>query len=325
MLFLCIHIRIAMIILQILILIAGLALILFGAEILVNGASSIARKAGLSEFVIGLTIVGMGTSAPEFVVSMIGAIGGNADVAVGNVIGSNIFNSLLILGTTAVIMPMGMSRSIVKRDIPINLAVAIILLLLGMSGVIFGIGDNGLGRAEGAILLILFATYIWFSFKNDSQIEAFESGNHETAARKTWLSVVMVLGGLASEDNLIDALGNAVYDKGYSYEKVKDDFEVDHVRVYGDSESTMVKVAVFPGSGSSGIDAACMEGCDALITGDISHHDGTDALEKGISIIDAGHYGIEKLFIGFMYRFIGDKIKEIEAVEDKTGDKAWLI
>lgn len=186
-----------MIILQILILIAGLALILFGAEILVNGASSIARKAGLSEFVIGLTIVGMGTSAPEFVVSMIGAIGGNADVAVGNVIGSNIFNSLMILGTTAVIMPMGMSRSIVKRDIPINLAVAIILLLLGMSGVIFGIGDNGLGRAEGAILLILFATYIWFSFKNDSQIEAFESGNHETAARKTWLSVVMVLGGLA--------------------------------------------------------------------------------------------------------------------------------
>ena len=108
-------------------------------------------------------------------------------------------------------------------------------------------------------------------------------------------------------------------------EKVKDDFEVDHVRVYGDPESTMVKVAVFPGSGSSGIDAACMEGCDALITGDISHHDGTDALEKGISIIDAGHYGIEKLFIGFMYRFIGDKIKEIEAVEDKTGDKAWLI
>ncbi|MBR5955267.1 MAG: calcium/sodium antiporter [Bacteroidales bacterium] len=185
-----------MIILQILILIAGLALILFGAEILVNGASSIARKAGLSEFVIGLTIVGMGTSAPEFVVSMIGAIGGNADVAVGNVIGSNIFNSMLILGITAVIMPMGMSKGMLKRDIPINLAVAALLLILGMSRILFGIGDNGLGRLEGSILLAMFAIYIWMSFHYDSQIEPFcECKNDEKS--KTWLSIIMVIGGLA--------------------------------------------------------------------------------------------------------------------------------
>ncbi len=107
-------------------------------------------------------------------------------------------------------------------------------------------------------------------------------------------------------------------------DKVKADFDLDHVTVYGDPEETMVKVAVMPGSGSSVIDVACIEGCDVLITGDISHHDGIDALEKGISIIDAGHYGIEKLFTGFMCRFIGDKIKEVEAVEDKTGEKAWL-
>ena len=86
--------------LQILLLLAGLALIVFGADWLVDGASAIARKAGISEFVIGLTIVGFGTSCPELVVSLTGAIQGNADISVGNVIGSNIFNTLLILGVT---------------------------------------------------------------------------------------------------------------------------------------------------------------------------------------------------------------------------------
>ena len=91
--------------LQIFLFLFGLLLVVWGADALVDGASSIARKFGISEFVIGLTIVGMGTSAPEMVVSFIGAIGGNADIAVGNVIGSNIFNTLLILGLTAMILP----------------------------------------------------------------------------------------------------------------------------------------------------------------------------------------------------------------------------
>ena len=87
---------------QILLLIVGLALIVFGAEWLVDGASAVARRAGISEFVIGLTIVGFGTSCPELVVSLTGALEGNADISVGNVVGSNIFNTLLILGMTAV-------------------------------------------------------------------------------------------------------------------------------------------------------------------------------------------------------------------------------
>ena len=95
---------------QILLLLAGLALIVYGADFLVDGASSVARKVGISEFVIGLTIVGMGTSAPEMVVSFIGAIQGKADVAVGNIVGSNIFNTLLILGLSAMILPMSISR-----------------------------------------------------------------------------------------------------------------------------------------------------------------------------------------------------------------------
>ena len=99
-------------IVEILLLLLGLSLVVFGAEILVDGASSLARKAGISEFVIGLTIVGMGTSAPEMVVSFLGAIEGNADIAIGNVIGSNIFNTLLILGVTAMILPMAVTETV---------------------------------------------------------------------------------------------------------------------------------------------------------------------------------------------------------------------
>ena len=97
-------------IVQILLLLLGLALIIFGADWLVDGASSIARKAGLSEFIIGLTIVGMGTSAPEMVVSFTGAIKGSSDIALGNVMGSNIFNTLLILGITSLIMPIAITK-----------------------------------------------------------------------------------------------------------------------------------------------------------------------------------------------------------------------
>ena len=92
---------------QILILLAGLALVVLGADWLVDGSSAIARKAGLSEFVIGLTIVGIGTSMPELVVSLTGALKGSSDIAIGNVVGSNIFNVLLILGLSAVIRPIG--------------------------------------------------------------------------------------------------------------------------------------------------------------------------------------------------------------------------
>ena len=121
-----------MIWLQVLLLIGGLALIVFGADWLVDGASGIARRFGLSEFVIGLTIVGMGTSAPEMVVSFIGAFQGNADIAIGNVVGSNIMNTLLILGVTALILPMAITPSNWKRDIPMNILITVLLIALGL-------------------------------------------------------------------------------------------------------------------------------------------------------------------------------------------------
>ena len=120
------------ILVQTLILIGGLILILLGANYLVDGSSSIAKKFGLSEFVIGLTIVGIGTSSPEMVVSFMSAIQGKAEMAIGNVVGSNIFNTLIILGITALISPLTITRNNIRKDIPVNFFVTILLLLLGM-------------------------------------------------------------------------------------------------------------------------------------------------------------------------------------------------
>ena len=174
---------------------AGLALVVLGADWLVDGASSVARRAGLSEFVIGLTIVGMGTSAPEMVVSLVGALEGNGDIAVGNVVGSNIFNTLLILGLTAIILPMGITQSNRKRDIPMNLLVTSLFVLMGLEYSIFGIGTDGLNRIDGIILLILFIAYMWISFRNGKDRNKEQEGGK---TQKLWLSIIMILAGLAA-------------------------------------------------------------------------------------------------------------------------------
>ena len=179
---------------QILLLLAGLALIVYGADFLVDGASSVARKVGISEFVIGLTIVGMGTSAPEMVVSFIGAIQGKADVAVGNIVGSNIFNTLLILGLSAMILPMSISRSNIRRDIPINIGVVLLLILLGMKATIGYGAENGLTRLDGGILLAAFIIYIWSCFKFDKKEDSEGSSDKEIGTAK---AILLIIGGLA--------------------------------------------------------------------------------------------------------------------------------
>lgn len=181
---------------EILLLLAGLALVVFGADYLVDGASSVARRFGLSEFVIGLTIVGMGTSAPEMVVSFIGAAQGNADIAVGNVVGSNIFNTLLILGLTALILPMGTTPENRRRDIPVNLAVTAIFVLIGLKHTLFGLGSaDGLTRIDGGLLLVLFVLYLWQSFR---QRAGQQQEDNAAPPRKMWLSLLMIAGGLAA-------------------------------------------------------------------------------------------------------------------------------
>ena len=182
-------------ILQIAILIAGLLLILFGANYLVDGSSSIARRFGLSEFIIGLTIVGIGTSTPEMVVSFLSAFKGNADMAIGNIVGSNIFNTMLILGVTAMIVPLTITKTSLKKDIPLNIAVTALLILLGMNGSIFGLGENTLSRIDGLLLLAIFAWYMWTSFRSDSPDESEEE---EIRTYTPVASGFLILGGLAA-------------------------------------------------------------------------------------------------------------------------------
>ena len=181
--------------LQILILLAGLALILFGANWLVDGSSSIAKRFGISEFVIGLTIVGIGTSSPEMVVSFMSSLQGKADMAIGNIVGSNIFNTLMILGITTLVAPMAITKNNLKRDIPLNIVVTVLLIILGMNFTLFGKGQDQISRLDGAILLAVFAWYLWTSFKSD-QGDASEEGEG-IKEYKTGLSVIMIAAGLA--------------------------------------------------------------------------------------------------------------------------------
>ena len=182
-------------IVDILLILLGLVLVVGGAEFLVAGASGIARKAGISEFVIGLTIVGMGTSAPEMVVSFMGAISGNADVAVGNVLGSNIFNSMFILGITAILAPMAITRSNKKADIPVNIIVTVLLLALGLKHTFFKLGSDVLGRIDGAFLLVLFVAYmVWSFLKGKDSPEDVQ----QEKPMNIWLALLLTAGGIAA-------------------------------------------------------------------------------------------------------------------------------
>ena len=176
---------------NILLLLVGLGLVVLGADWLVNGASSIARRAGISEFVIGLTIVGFGTSCPELVVSLSGAIEGNSDISVGNVVGSNIFNVLFILGLTAMVLPVGMTDKNRRIDIPITLGVTILLVILGITGSMSG---PGISRWEGVLMLLVFSVYLFYCFKSDSKDEFSETQQATLSITK---SIALTLTGLA--------------------------------------------------------------------------------------------------------------------------------
>lgn len=153
----------------IILLIIGLVLVLVGSDALVDGASAIARRSGVSEFVIGLTIVGIGTSMPEMVVSWLSAFQGKTDMSVGNIVGSNIFNTCLILGATALILPITITKSNLKRDMPLNILAALLLILYGMNGTILHRGTDGLSRLDGALMVILFALYLFYCFKSSGK------------------------------------------------------------------------------------------------------------------------------------------------------------
>ena len=175
------------------ILIVALVGIVFGADFLVAGSVSVARKFKVSDFVIGAAIVGVGTSMPELVVSFIGALNGNADVAIGNVVGSNIFNVLGILGVTAIFFPVAIDRKNMKFEIPLCIAASISLAVLALN--FFNGTPASISRIDGLVLLAFFAGFMWYSFARDRKLA---SQNTEVVEEKTplWLAVLKIVGGL---------------------------------------------------------------------------------------------------------------------------------
>ncbi|MBR0543503.1 MAG: calcium/sodium antiporter [Bacteroidaceae bacterium] len=175
------------------ILIVSLIGIVFSADLLVGGAVSIARKYKVSDFVIGAAIVGVGTSMPEFVVSFLGALNGNADVAIGNVVGSNIFNVLGILGITAIFFPIAVDRKNMRFELPLCIFVSVLLLLLTFN--CFNGSASSLARLDGILLLLVFALYMLYSFARDRKEAAVAADNGDGGS--LWKAVLKVVGGLA--------------------------------------------------------------------------------------------------------------------------------
>lgn len=182
---------------EILYLFIGLALLLAGANYLVESSVAIAQRAKLSNFVIGLTIVGIGTSTPELLISVSSAIQGHGDMSLGNVVGSNICNILLILGVTAAISPFKIERNTLKRDIPFNIFTSLLLVLLCFDMVVFGSESNSLSRIDGIIFMGIFAGYMWYTVKANKAPEEYEdSANSSLSGKPLWLTIIIVAGSL---------------------------------------------------------------------------------------------------------------------------------
>ena len=194
-----------------LLLVVGLGLLLLSANTLVDSSVAIAQRAKISNFIIGLTIVGIGTSAPELFVSISSALNGNGDIAMGNVLGSNIANIFLILGVTAAITPFAIERDQQRRDIPFGVAAALLLLLLANDSFIPGISSNTVSRLDGILLLVLFFAYMIYVIvsKGKNPQEAIAEADEQSTSRFTgkhpvllWIIAITSLACLIFGGNL---------------------------------------------------------------------------------------------------------------------------
>ena len=171
-----------------LLLAAGFTALVKGADFFVEGSSSIAGRLGIPQLVIGLTVVAMGTSAPEAAVSITAALKGSADITIGNIVGSNILNILIILGLTAAITPIAVARSTVKTDMPFMLIITLALLIMGLDGYV--------DFLDGVILTVLFAAYLTYLFIAAKKGKIGDN-NGEVKKYKLWQAILAGLGGLA--------------------------------------------------------------------------------------------------------------------------------
>ena len=178
------------------ILLIALVAIIWSADTLVAGAVDIARRYHVSDFVIGAVIVGIGTSCPELFVSSLGAWNGQVDVAIGNIVGSNIFNVLFILGLTALVMPVEAPKENRRFELPFCIGVSVVLLLLAFN--FFNGTEAMIGRIDGLVLLALFATFMYISFRRDRSKGVAQNEMQTIDAPKPnlWVAVAKVVVGL---------------------------------------------------------------------------------------------------------------------------------
>jgi cation:H+ antiporter len=181
--------------LNILLLIVGFAILIFGADYLVGGSSSIAKKFGISNLAIGLTVVAFGTSMPELLVSVQSSLKGYNDAAFGNVIGSNNFNLLFILGIAGLIYPLVVQKNTVKYEVPLSLLAAGILYLLVNDMKLFGGDSNGLSRFDAVILLVFFGGFLFYIYRSMKNTSDYSEDN-SIKIYKTPIALVMTIGGL---------------------------------------------------------------------------------------------------------------------------------
>ncbi len=187
---------------DIILLIVGLVLILGGANFMTDGAAAIAKKLGMSDFIVGLTIVSMMTSAPELVVSVMSAIEGAPSMAIGNIVGSNIFNILIIIGVVALIKPIKVAGGVLTNDIPMVILSSVVLLVMGLSPLLDG-GAMMLTRVDGILLLLFFVIFMIYTVRSARSVNPAEDStvDAEQAAIKplpVWRALVYLTGGLAA-------------------------------------------------------------------------------------------------------------------------------
>lgn len=184
-----------MFILSILKLVIGFILLVKGADMFVDGSSSVAKKFQIPTVVIGLTIVAFGTSAPELAVSMSAALKGSNDIAIGNVVGSNIFNTLVVLGASAALTPIAVEKGIIKKDYPLSIFSAVLLAVLSLD-IIFGADVMTISRIDGIILLVCFAFFLYSTIKSALSGKT-EVEEEEIKNIPMWKSLVFIAVGLA--------------------------------------------------------------------------------------------------------------------------------
>jgi len=172
----------------------GLILLIYGADSLVRGASSIAKKFGLSPLFIGLTIVAFGTSLPELVVNIFASFRGSNDIAIGNILGSNIANILLILGISAIIYPLVVKKGTISREIPFSFLAVVVLFILANDVLMDGLFDSILSRGDGLILLSFFIIFMYYTFGISKSSK--EEQAEPVTTYKNYVAASMIIGGI---------------------------------------------------------------------------------------------------------------------------------